>query len=380
MGNLQDGEIDYSDLVFTSNKADIEQYSLKPGDLLFNRTNSAEKVGKVSIFRRAEPCIFAGYLVRFRPIYCDSDFVNYVMNSHYQWEFCQSVKSDAVNQSNISASKFVQFLIPLPPISEQKLIVSKVKELFSYIDAIGKASEGIANTAESIDKKILALAIRGQLAPQDPKDEPASELLKRIEAAKRAKAGGRVSSRAASDRPAYEIDPPFDIPDSWEWVRLGAILLPLETKRPTGETFRYIDIDAIDNKANIVLSPKCLPVVNAPSRASRGLRTGDTLFSVVRPYLRNIAYISDSLSNCIASTGFYVCRPSEAVEPRFLFKLLLSDYVVNGLNAFMKGDNSPSIRVEHLQDYPVPLPPLAEQKRIVSKIDELRAMTKSLTT
>ena len=270
--------------------------------------------------------------------------------------------------------------IPLPPLAEQKRIVAKIEELFAYADKIGKVSDGIALTAQRLDKRILDLAIRGQLVPQDPNDEPASELIKRIEAAKKATEKGRKSSRAAaSDRPAYETNPPFDIPDSWEWVRLGDVLLPMETKRPQGEEFQYIDIDAIDNTNNVVLTPKRLPVTNAPSRASRGLKSGDTLFSVVRPYLRNIAYIDDSLADCIASTGFYVCRPDEMVAPRFLFWLLLSDYVVNGLNSFMKGDNSPSIRGEQLHDFLVPLPPVTEQKRIVAKIEELRAMTRSFT-
>jgi len=84
MGNLQNGEIDFSNLAYTSNEEEIQQYSLSPGDLLFNRTNSSDKVGKVSIFRSSRQCIFAGYLVRFRPLFCDSDYVNFVMNSEYQ--------------------------------------------------------------------------------------------------------------------------------------------------------------------------------------------------------------------------------------------------------------------------------------------------------
>lgn len=136
MGNLQDGEIDFGDLVYTSNKEDIKTYALTPGDLLFNRTNSDEKVGKVSIFRENRPCIYAGYLVRFRPLLCDSEYINYVMNSHYQWTFCQSVKSDAVNQSNISASKFVRFLVPIPPLAEQRRIVAKVKEMLSACEGL----------------------------------------------------------------------------------------------------------------------------------------------------------------------------------------------------------------------------------------------------
>lgn len=137
MGNLQDGEIDFGDLVYTSNKEDIKTYALTPGDLLFNRTNSDEKVGKVSIFRDDRPCIYAGYLVRFRPLLCDSEYINYVMNSHYQWTFCQSVKSDAVNQSNISASKFVKFPVPIPPLAEQHRIVAKVKEMLATCNALG---------------------------------------------------------------------------------------------------------------------------------------------------------------------------------------------------------------------------------------------------
>jgi len=137
MGNLQGGELDFSDLVYTSNKQDIKAYALSDGDLLFNRTNSDEKVGKVSIFRGDRPCIYAGYLVRFRPLFCDSEYINIVMNTHYQWMFCQSVKSDAVNQSNISASKFVKFPVPVPPLAEQKRIAAKVKEMLAACDALG---------------------------------------------------------------------------------------------------------------------------------------------------------------------------------------------------------------------------------------------------
>ena len=284
-------------------------------------------------------------------------------------------------------------LFPLPPLAEQKRIVAKVEELFAYADKIGETSKGIATTAQRIDKKILDLAIRGQLVAQDPTDEPASELLKRIRETKKVGRSPR-DRRAAesfifrgSDRLAYETvggktrciqdEIPFDIPDSWEWARLGNVLMPMETKLPQGESFDYIDIDAIDNKHNVVLSPKHLATSKAPSRASRGLKTGDSLFSVVRPYLRNIAYIDESLSDCIASTGFYVCRPCE-IDPRFLFRLLPSDYVVNGVNAFMKGDNSPSVRAAHIQNLLVPIPPLAEQKRIVAKIEQLKSMTAAL--
>ena len=408
----------YDDLVYTSNQDDIRQYALTNGDLLFNRTNSDEKVGKVAIFRGVKPCIYAGYLVRFRPISCDSEYINYLMNTRYQWLFCQSVKSDAVNQSNISASKFTRFIVPLPPLAEQKRIVAKIEELFAEVEKVAAAKDVISRTAERINKKVLDLAIRGQLVPQDPNDEPADKLLERIRVSRIGLTGlksdtpnpvnpvnpveithapkrSHTSAKGESlifrgaDRSAYEtrngktvcIDDeiPFEIPDSWAWARLGTVLLPMESKIPVGEWFEYIDIDAIDNKQNRVTAPKKIKVKDAPSRASRGLRSGDTLFSVVRPYLRNIAHIDEHLASCIASTGFYVCRPSQGIDDQYLFMLLISDYVVNGLNAFMKGDNSPSIRVEHIHDFLVPLPPLAGQRRIVAKIEEVRKLMQSLT-
>ena len=260
--------------------------------------------------------------------------------------------------------------IPLPPLAEQKRIVARIEELFKIADSLGEAADGLEAMAKRLDKKILDLAIRGELVPQDPNDEPASELLKRIAA---------TSHKSPCKNHETPIDPPFAIPESWEWVKLGCVLKQMTTKLPTGEWFDYIDIDAIDNLHNKVIVPKHLPTARAPSRATRELKNGDVLFSVVRPYLRNIALVDTKLAHCIASTGFYVCRPSLALFPHYLFVLMLSEYVVMGLNAFMKGDNSPSIRNSQIQDYLIPLPPLAEQKRIVTKIEELRKVTQALT-
>lgn len=145
----------------------------------------------------------------------------------------------------------------------------------------------------------------------------------------------------------------------------------METKHPEGLEFQYIDIDAIDNRSQRVIEPKNLLVKNAPSRASRKLRVGDTLFSMVRPYLMNIAYIDETISNCIASTGFYVCTPNKVVNAIYLYYLMTSPYIVDGLNKYMKGDNSPAIRKNDIENYAYPLPPLPEQQRIVDRIENL---------
>ncbi|MCD8300299.1 MAG: restriction endonuclease subunit S [Clostridiales bacterium] len=166
---------------------------------------------------------------------------------------------------------------------------------------------------------------------------------------------------------------PYSVPENWRWACGDSIFLLPESKRPDGETFRYIDIDSIDNSFQCVREAKLIKTENAPSRAKRKIDTGDTIFSLVRPYLKNIAYIDESLSDCIASTGFYVCRPSEFLNSRYLYWLMISPYVVDGLNRFMKGDNSPSIKVNNIRNYKYPLPPLAEQQRIVDRIESLFA-------
>ena len=168
-----------------------------------------------------------------------------------------------------------------------------------------------------------------------------------------------------------ESERPYKVPENWCWAKGSAFLKPMETRRPEGEKFRYIDIDSIDNQRQKVTEPKVLFVKDAPSRASRKLRTGDTIFSMVRPYLMNIAYIDETISDSIASTGFYVCTPARNINPRYLYYLMISPYTVEGLNQYMKGDNSPSIRKDDIEGYPYPIPTLPEQQRIVNRIENL---------
>ena len=181
MGNItRTGSIDYSDLVYSSNEEDIKKYKLEKDDLLFNRTNSSEWVGKTAIFKIKEPTIYAGYLIRVRCILVDSDYINFVMNSSYHREWCNQVKTDAVNQSNINAQKLSNFSIPIPPLYEQHRIVAEIEKWFALIEQIEQEKTDLLTAIKQTKSKILDLAIHGKLVPQDPNDEPASELLKRI--------------------------------------------------------------------------------------------------------------------------------------------------------------------------------------------------------
>ncbi|MEQ2513645.1 restriction endonuclease subunit S [Barnesiella intestinihominis] len=355
MGNITNiGTIDYSNLAYSSNDEDIKQYSLKKDDLLFNRTNSSDWVGKTAIYKEEQPAIYAGYLIRIRSILISPDYLNIVMNSSYYRNWCYNVKTDAVNQSNINAQKLSQLMIPVPPSREQDKIIAEITKWISLIDAIRNSKEDLQATIKQAKSKILDLAIHGKLVPQDPTDEPASELLKRI----------NLKAEITCDNGHSR-----KLPQNWCWAKGMFIFSPMKSVRPTGETFQYIDIDSIDNVRQTIKETKVIRSSNAPSRASRYTQKGDVVFSMVRPYLRNIAKVC--FNDCIASTGFYVCSPLDMLHPEFCYYLMISDYVVNGLNQFMKGDNSPSINKGDIDNWLFPLPPFAEQQRIVAKIEEL---------
>jgi type I restriction enzyme S subunit len=142
MGNLQNGTIVWENLVFTDNDEEIEKYMLRPGDILFNRTNSRELVGKSALYNDSKDAIFAGYLVRFHMCgELSSHFANFVMNSNFHRSWCNKVKSDALGQSNINATKLRNYLFPLPPLAEQIIIVEKVRNSLLLLDRLEKQIE-----------------------------------------------------------------------------------------------------------------------------------------------------------------------------------------------------------------------------------------------
>ncbi|WP_079224753.1 restriction endonuclease subunit S [Stenotrophomonas maltophilia] len=185
MGNIQNGLLDWDDLVFTSDKTEIEKYKLSMGDVLFNRTNSPELVGKTAVFRCEREAIYAGYLIRVR---CSEkllpDFLSFCLNGpiglHWRWE----VKTDGVSQSNINATKLAAFEFELPPIEEQREIVRRVEALFALADRVQAQYEAVRARVDKVTPALLAKAFRGELVPQNPHDEPACVLLERLRTAR----------------------------------------------------------------------------------------------------------------------------------------------------------------------------------------------------
>ena len=325
------------------------RHKFKKGDVLYSKLRTY--LNKVLVAPQTGYCTTE--IIPFNS-YCgiSTHYLCHVLRSAYFLDYTQQC-GYGVKMPRLSTNDACKGMIPLPPFAEQHRIVAEIERWFSLINIIENNKEDLQTAIKQAKNKILDFAIRGKLVSQDPNDEPAVELLKRI-------------------NPEFT---PCDnghsrkLPQNWCWAKGMFIFSPMKSVQPTGETFQYIDIDSIDNVLQTVKETKVIKSSNAPSRASRYTQKGDVVFSMVRPYLRNIAKVC--FNDCIASTGFYVCSPLDMLHPEFCYYLMISDYVVNGLNQFMKGDNSPSIKKRDIDNWLFPLPPFAEQQRIIAKIEEL---------
>jgi type I restriction enzyme, S subunit len=242
------------------------------------------------------------------------------------------------------------------------------ERLLAHYEQIADAPDSIAR----LRRFILDLAARGKLVPQDPNDEPASELLKRIERekARLAKAG---EIRKPKPLPAVD-EPPFDLPENWRWTRIRAVASDRGQEIPQ-TTFTYIDVTAIDKEAGVVANPKVLEASEAPSRARKITRKGDVIYSCVRPYLLNVAVIdTDFDPEPIASTAFAILNGHGLVLPRYLWIVLRSPFMVERVEENQRGQAYPAINDADFAVLPFPLPSLAEQHRIVAKVDELMGL------
>jgi len=248
-------------------------------------------------------------------------------------------------------------------------------------------------TGQQLKNSILQMAVQGKLVPQDPNDEPASVLVERIRAEKerlvkekkiKKEKNPSYIFRGADNLPYEQIgknepvciadEVPFEIPDSWEWIRLRSLTYNHGQRKPDS-TFSYIDIGSIDNRHQRLNETEThIAADKAPSRARKIVEFGDIIYATVRPYLHNTCIIDREFSlPPIASTGFAVMACHGEYYNLFLFYYLLSpdfDSYAND-NDNSKGVAYPAINDDRLFNALIPIPPVEEQHRIIEKLMEV---------
>ena len=396
MGNIQDGKVVYDKLVFSNNVEDNRKYLLQDGDLLFNRTNSAELVGKTAIFKGNRHVIYAGYLILLRPIKTNSEYLNYIFSSPYVRSYCKEVKTIGVQQCNINAEKVSQLLVPIAPFEEQMRIVDKIKEVLPSVEkySISQYNLDLLNVSlsECLKKSILQEAIQGRLVPQIAEEGTAKELLEQIkkEKQKLVKEGKLKKSALATsiifrgdDNKYYEqigkksLDIteqiPFEIPSNWEWCRVRNV-----SNSYIGLTYKPTDID---EKGTIVLRSCNIrngklaldDIVRVSSSISEKLlieendiiicaRNGSKRLVGKSALIRNLPEpMTFGAFMAICKTPIY----------EYMFAYLQSDLFFGQLRDVSNTTTINQLTQNKFNDFLIPIPPVKEQERIAFKISQL---------
>ena len=301
--------------------------------------------------------------------------------------------SSGTTRKRISKSDLIHLPIYLPPLSEQQRIVSRVDELFEQIDIIEKNQADIDALYDEFRKRTLTLAIQGKLVPQDPNDEPANVLLERISAEKKAKLGKKYVDSyiyKGDDNYYYEhiagraqdelVEVPFDIPYGWSWCRLAIFAQVLGGKRiPAGrqltnENTGHYYIKVSDMKENTVCLDKLqfVPTDIYPT-ISRYIINKEDVYITVAGTIGRVGTIPNELdgANLTENADRIVI---DEIDQHWLVKCLLSDVIQEQIKEATTKVGQPKLAIARIEKFLIPLPPLAEQKRIVAKINEIFAM------
>ena len=378
-------------LVYYEEKEELDKFILENNDILMAMTGGT--VGKTVFVTELSEKMYVNQRVADIKISekLNIEFIYKILQSNFIKK-CIHQNKNSTND-NISMKLINSFIIPIPPYKEQIRILDKINRLLVYVndynDLKVKLDKLNSEFPDKLKSSILQEAIQGKLVPQDLNDEPSSVLLEKINDEKERLIKEKKIKRNKNESYIFkennhfyekigkEVVPidnelPFEIPNSWEWVRLGDIVYNFGQKKPD-KTFSYIDVGSIDNK-NLKLNfeENILTKDQAPSRARKIVKEGCIIYSTVRPYLLNMCIINKKfLYEPIASTAFAILNPFTGVCNKYLFYYLQSPIFINYVNKVMSGVAYPAINDKKLYNSIISLPPLKEQIRIIEKIDSL---------
>jgi len=253
-----------------------------------------------------------------------------------------------------------------------KYLVNLQPPLVRHFDLIAQAPGGVARLRELI----LTLAVQGKLVSQDPSDEPASELLKKIRAEKdRLIAEGKIKR----DKPLAEIadeEKPFELPNSWEWCRVGAVTTYGSSAKAAtikSETW-VLDLEDVEKGTGKLLNKSRFS--ERPALSDKNVFfAGDVLYGKLRPYLNKVL-VADEDGVC--TTEIVPLRCYGPYVPSYFAIALRTPFFLEYVNALSYGMKMPRLGTEDARKALLPLPPLAEQSRIVTRVEELMQLCDAL--
>lgn len=373
-------KIDFSGNIYladnTSTRTDM--ILVKPGDLVISGINVAK--GALAVYEGTEDVLatihYSSY--EFDKSIIDIEYLKWFLTSNIFMNILKEQVGGGI-KTELKPKKFLPLKIKLPDINLQREIAKKINNVSNEIEALKETNEENYELISKLRQSILQEAVQGKLVPQDPNDEPASVLLERIKEEKeRLIKEGKIKKEKPLP-PISEDEIPYELPEGWEWVRLGEICYNFGQKKPD-EKFTYIDVSSINKDRGIIKEGvNILNPQDAPSRARKIVRKGTVIYSTVRPYLLNTAIVDREFEYApIVSTAFAVMHTFNQVYNKYLYYYLRSIPFIKFVESQMVGMAYPAISEGNLFRGPFPLPPLNEQKRIVEKVDQLMALCDEL--
>ena len=395
------GDTDKGGKYINSTKEKIKPEGLKKtrmvhkGDFLLTNSMSFGRPYILNI----DGCIHDGWLVISDISNSYSvDFVYYLLSSSFAYnQFCGKVSGAVV--SNLNSDKVASSIFPLPPLSEQKRIVSEIEKIFKQIEVVKENQEELSKLKDGLKNKILDLAIQGKLVEQDPNDEPASELLKKIKAekaelVKQGKikkdkqesyifkgADNRHYEQIGSETKDITEEIPFDIPNNWKWCRMVNITKQIHygytasaKSEGCAKLLRITDIQNNSVSWNNVpfcdISPKDLSNYKLELRDILIARTGGT---VGKSYI-----IKEINSSSVFASYLIRLIPVFSINEDYIKLFLESPLYWKQLKEKSMGTGQPNVNGEALKSLLIPIPPITEQSKIVRKITAEMCIINSL--
>lgn len=358
----------YDEVEFLQNN-DIIINSTGTGTLgrvgIFNSTDNPQNLiilpdSHVTTIRLTE-LVYCYYM-----FYCLKNFQSY-------FEKCGD---GSTKQKELKPETIKNVLVPLPPLAEQKRIVDKIEKLLPYVERYEKAYNELQQLNKrfpgDLQKSVLQLAIQGRLVSQCPEEGNAEDLYKQIQAEKQnlIKAG-----KIKKEKPLPAItddEKPFEIPQSWKWVRLGEVSTYAQTKEKVRVNETCKDVWSLDLEDIKKDTGEIINFCKAKERKIKGEKVvfykGQVLYSKLRPYLKKVLVAPE---NGICSSEIVPFSLYGQINARYLVYFFKSPYVDFLINSVTYGVKMPRVGTETMVKLIVPLPPLAEQKRIVAKLEEI---------
>lgn len=341
---------------------EMKGFTVHPGDII---VSCAGTIGETYLLPQEAPVGIINQALMRAKIHLDSIIPYWLLNFKYILVIENKLKGAGSAIKNIPPFEILKAMpVPLPPLAEQKRIVAKIEELLPKVEEYGKAQDALdklnKELPEKLKKSILQEAIAGRLVPQDPNDEPASVLLDKIRKEKEQLVKeGKLKKKDLIETPVTEEEIPFEIPESWEWVRIKVIL-----SLQAGKNVTSADIHSEQND-----------VFKYPCYGGNGLR------GYVKNYNNEGSYplIGRQGALCgnvnMAHGQFWATEHAVVTDGWGMTDVKWQSFflIALNLNKYATATAQPGLAVSNIIEVPIPLPPLAEQKRIVAKIEELLA-------